>query len=588
MNRNRTHSPKDNARLLLAFALSAIILFCWQYFYQMPRQHEMNLARQAAEQERISRFAVETRHDEPVKTGKIAIARPDALRLSKRVEVISGDLRGSVSLTGARIDDLSLTKYAATLNSKDSVTLLSPSRSGEAYFAELGWLSASKGVTLPDASTQWESSALTLTPNAPVMLYWENGEGLRFEIEMAVDEHYMFSIKQRVINHSEREVRLAPYGLISQTYRKPEKKSPQLSHDGLIGVFNDVLEEVTYDHLEKKEKNRKTFENASGWLGITQKYWLTALIPADDKFKATFQRFPGEAGEDRFQADYLLEPRSVASGVTQESETRLFAGAKRLHLLDAYGEQYGIHLFDRAVDFGALYFLTRPLFLLLSYFNVLFGNFAIAILMLTVVIKILLYPLAHASYKGMARMKELTPKMKEIRERYAEDKLRMNQEIMALYKREKVNPAGGCLPLLLQLPVFIALYKVLLVAIEMRHAPFYGWIEDMSVPDPTNIFTLFGLLPWDAPALLQVGLWPIIMTITMIIQQKMSPKPTDPGQAWMMTWMPYLFLFLFATFPAGLVIYWAWSNVLSIGQQWMITRQVARSKEKKKQRGSEA
>jgi YidC/Oxa1 family membrane protein insertase len=332
--------------------------------------------------------------------------------------------------------------------------------------------------------------------------------------------------------------------------------------------MNNILEDIQYESL--RDDGARTFADARGWIGITDKYWLTALVPeAGTMFDAEYKFFK-RGDHDAYQTDLRGSAMEVAVGQTAQTKVRLFAGAKVVERLDDYSAKYDIPLFDRAVDFGMLYFLTRPIFGMMTYFHSLTGNFGVAILLLTCVIKILLFPLASKSMTAMSRMKKLTPKMTELRERYKDDKMKMNQEIMALYKREKVNPVAGCLPLLLQLPVFFALYKVLFVTIEMRHAPFFGWVKDLSALDPTNLFTLFGLIPWDAPAFLHLGIWPIIMCATMVVQQRLNPKPADEIQAMVMNWMPFMFLFLFASFPAGLVIYWAWNNVLSILQQLYI------------------
>lgn len=577
----------DTRNLVLTMVAAGIILLGWHFFYDAPRQKEA-AALKAARQEQLATQQAEQPTDAAKLPDSASIApaapvaasteapltRQQALEDTARIKIHSDALHGSLSLKGARFDDLTLARYHETLE-KDSpeVTVLSPARTAQVYFAEMGWLPASEGIITPSADTLWESTDTQLTPGNSVILFWENPQGVRFEMEVAMDKHYMFTITQRVINRSGAVIALAPYGLINRSYDQTGKKYFIL-HEGPLGIEEDALFEADYEQL--KEEGPVTVADTHGWLGITDKYWLTAIIPEKGRFKATYQHY-AQGTQDRFQTDLLAEAVKVTPGNSTSYTTRFFAGAKEVWLLDDYATQYSIPLFDRAVDFGSLYFLTKPIFRMLDYFYNLLGNFGLAILLLTVIIKLLLFPLANKSYNSMAQMKLLMPKMEEIRQRYKDgDKVQMNQEIIQLYKREGVNPASGCLPMLIQIPVFFSLYKVLFVTIEMRHAPFYGWVQDLSAIDPTNMFTLFGLIAWDPPSFMHVGVWPLIMTITMIIQQRISPKPTDPVQAQVMQTLPYVFLFLFASFPAGLVIYWAWNNTLSILQQLYITKRLAK------------
>jgi YidC/Oxa1 family membrane protein insertase len=562
--------PEETRNLLIALALSTLILLGWQYFYEMPRrQQEAALRQQQAGTQLTETTASAPQQAAPA---ELSSAQPvtleEALAQSPRLTIRSPEVTGSLQLTGARLDDLTLRNYRQTV-AKDSppVTLLAPSATQSGYFADLGWRSTD--TVVPSASTPWTASSQTLAPGQPVTLSWTNPEGVRFEMEFALDEHFLFTVTQRVINTTGRPLSLAPFGLINRELAH-ENQHFAILHEGAIGVVDNTLKEVSYKDL--REEGEQKFANAQGWLGISDKYWLTALIPdGPAPFTAKFQTYQSH-GTQRYQVDYLRPALQVAPGATGEQITRLFAGAKHVDLLDGYGKQYNIPLFDRAVDFGVLYFLTKPIFHLLHFFHTLLGNFGLAILALTCVIRLLMFPLANKSYYSMAQMRKLMPKMNDIRAKYGEDRLRMNQEVMELYKREKINPASGCLPMLLQIPVFFALYKVLFVTIEMRHAPFYGWLQDLSAPDPSNLFTLFGLIPWNTPSFLHIGILPILMTTTMIIQQKLNPKPNDPVQAQVMGLLPYLFLFLFASFPAGLVLYWVWSNMLSILQQFIITR----------------
>jgi YidC/Oxa1 family membrane protein insertase len=556
-----TQGP-DFKNLVLAIVAATTIMLAWQYFYERPRlaavQAQQAIAAQAAKKNQATAA--------PKLVATTDIADPTAG--APRIRINTPSLHGSISVVGARFDDLTLAKYHET-NQPESpeVTLLKRAADAHAYFVELGMLAHEAGIRVPDATSHWQTTDSELTVDKPVTLTWNNGAGLTFTREIAVDEHFMFTITDRVKNNGAAAVTLYPYGLVSRNYAD-DSKHTFFMHEGPLGVVEGVLEDITYKKL--REDGTQKFANTTGWLGMTDKYWLTALVPsADQKFDAEFKHF-SRGDVHAYQVDMRGQALDVPVGETVSTSTKLFAGAKVVSQLDAYRTQFNIPLFDRAVDFGSLYFLTRPIFSLLSFFHSLVGNFGIAILLLTFVIKLMLFPLASKSMTSMSRMKLLTPKMTELRERYKDDKMRLNQEIMALYKREKVNPVSGCLPILLQIPIFIALYRVLFVTIEMRHAPFYGWVTDLSAVDPSNIFTLFGLLPWNTPSFLHLGVLPLLMCATMVIQQRLNPKPADPIQAAMMNYMPYIFLFMFASFPAGLVLYWVVNNTLSIFQQLYI------------------
>jgi YidC/Oxa1 family membrane protein insertase len=561
--------PEDSRNLLIALILSTLIILGWQYFYEMPRRAQEAQSRSQHAPTSVS-SATSTPQGAPAETAtaNTPLSHEDALTQGQRLPIKTKEFSGSWQLRGARLDDLILRQYRQSVEANSpAMTLLAPSATHAGYFAELGWMSSD--TSTPNAESIWQADRPSLGVGHPVTLRWVNPEGVRFEMEIAVDEQFMFTITQRVINPTEKNVSLAPYGLINREVAQ-ENEHFAILHEGPLGVVDGALQEVSYEEL--REDGERRFTASQGWLGISDKYWLTALIPqSKGNFPTKYQAYQS-AGEQRYQIDYLLPSITVAPGGASEQVVRVFAGAKHVNMLDNYGAEFGIPLFDRAVDFGVLYFLTKPIFHLLHFFHTLIGNFGIAILALTVVIRLVMFPLANKSYYSMAQMQRLMPRMNELRDRYSDDRMRMNQEIMELYKREKVNPASGCLPMLLQIPVFFALYKVLFVTIEMRHAPFYGWIHDLSAPDPTNLFTAFGLIPWNAPSFLHIGLWPLLMTLTMIIQQRLNPKPADPVQAQVMAMLPYVFLFLFASFPAGLVMYWAWSNVLSILQQYVIKR----------------
>ncbi|MBI4184627.1 MAG: membrane protein insertase YidC [Proteobacteria bacterium] len=502
-----------------------------------------------------------------------ASARAGLLAREPRLEVRSRTLAGSVSLVGARIDDLTLLHYGASPSPQSPrIVLFSPPGEPAAYFAQFGWSAGTAGVALPDGTTRWQASAPALTPDTPVELRWENGQGLAFIIRLELDRGYVMTVTQRVENAGETPVTLYPFSLISRS-GTPKVTGYFILHEGLIGVLDGILKEIDYDDLQ--ESKTVAVKDTGGWIGITDKYWLAAIAPeVGGRMDARFSYHLDAGRTDKYQVDYLGKAIETPPGEARETKGYLFGGAKEVQVLDRYRDTLGLTSFDKAVDFGWFYWLTKPIFYALDWLNKFLGNFGLAILALTVAVKLAFFPLANKSYRSMSRMKKLQPEMMKIRERCGDDRVRMNQEIMALYKREKANPASGCLPMVIQIPVFFALYKVLFVTIEMRHAPFYGWIKDLSAPDPTSIFNLFGLIPWSPPEVMMVGAWPLIMGLTMFVQQRLNPQPPDPIQAKVFLLMPIVFTFLLAQFPAGLVIYWAWNNVLSVLQQWVIMKRM--------------
>jgi YidC/Oxa1 family membrane protein insertase len=486
-------------------------------------------------------------------------------------------------LKGARIDNLSLEQYRETIDPHSPpIVLFSPSGSPDAYYAEFGWVPAS-GTTqkLPGPDTLWTQDGNgALSADHPVTLTYDNGEGLVFHRTIAVDDHYLFTIKDEVQNKSAAPVALFPYGLISR-HGTPQVLGYYILHEGLIGVMGSQGEqEETYKKIEGKKS--ETWDATDVWLGFTDKYWAAALLPdTDAKVHARFSAGESE-GQKTYQTDYLLDAVNVAPGATGTADARLFAGAKEVSVvginfplasLGGYNQALNLNHFDLLIDWGWFYFITKPMFIALDFFFHLVGNFGIAILIVTVLVKLLFFPLANKSYASMAKMKAVQPEMTMIRERFADDKMKQQQAMMELYKKQKINPVAGCLPIALQIPVFFSLYKVLFITIEMRHAPFYGWIHDLSAADPTNVFTLFGLIPFDPTVLpvfgsfLHLGFWPLIMGITMWVQMKLNPPPPDPTQQMIFNWMPLIFTFMLGSFPAGLVIYWAWNNTLSVIQQ---------------------
>lgn len=594
-NNSPMSDPQNRRNLLLAVILSTVFMVAWQIFVLQPEQEAAEAAR--ATQEAMSREdkmraivdgveqtqtlrAFEPLDGSPAIAAIQPSAQERAAQNAQRIKINTSRMHGSLSLAGARIDDVTLADYKVSLDEGSAeIKALSRTDSEMPYFAEFGWVDANQqGVKLPSKTTMWKvmggAKDVVLTPTSPVTLLWDNGQGVRFVRTISVDENFMFSVEQRVENNSGVALSLSPYALINRQFIDPGQEYFIL-HEGPLAVQNEILEEVSYEDL--RDDGAQEFKTGRGWLGFTDKYWLTALVPDDASEHTLRMNYYSKNNADRYQADMLGQPKALAVGGEITTKTHLFAGAKEVHLLDSYSEKFEIPLFDRAVDFGMLYFLTRPFFSALTFFYGLVGNFGVAIMCLTVCVKLVLFPLANKSYKAMGQMKVLMPQIQELREKHKDDKMAMNQEMMKLYQKEKVNPMSGCLPILVQIPIFFALYKVLFVSIEMRHAPFFGWIHDLSAPDPTTIFNLFGLIPVDLPSFLQIGIWPVIMCITMILQQKLNPKPTDEMQAKVMAMLPYFFLFLFATFPAGLVIYWAWNNTLSITQQWIIMRRHGRN-----------
>jgi YidC/Oxa1 family membrane protein insertase len=593
----------EHKNTILAIVLSLIVVVGWQYFVGYP-QMEKQRKEQLLKQEEQAKFhpnqqpgtaqtaspatpgaAPAVPGAAPNTAAPLVHTREATIAASPHIAISTPRLNGSIDLKGARIDNLSLEQYRETVEpNSPAIVLFAPSGSPEAYYAEFGWVPAS-GVTqkVPGPETVWtQEGSGALGVDHPVTLTYDNGEGLVFRRTISVDDHYLFTLKDEVQNKSDGPVTLFPYGLISR-HGTPKVQGYYILHEGLIGVMGDKGEqEETYKKIE--EKKSETWEATDVWLGFTDKYWAAALLPdTDARVKATFSA--GEAGGRKtYQTDYLLDPVTVAPGATVTANARLFAGAKEVSVVgvnfpfagaSAGGYNQALHLnkFDLLIDWGYFYFLTKPMFLAIDFFFHLVGNFGIAILIVTVLVKLLFFPLANKSYASMAKMKAVQPEMTMIRERFADDKMKQQQAMMELYRKEKINPVAGCLPIAIQIPVFFSLYKVLFITIEMRHAPFYGWIHDLSAVDPTNVFTLFGLIPFDPTVLplvggfAHMGIWPLIMGVTMWVQMKLNPPPPDPTQQMIFNYMPIIFTFMLASFPAGLVIYWAWNNTLSVLQQ---------------------
>ena len=580
----------ENRNLILAITLSMAVLFGWQVFFVGP-ELEREAARQQVIAEQIAAADAESRStlaDSAGGTAAMPAAGGDDATTAvavPRITIDAPQIAGSISLAGLRIDDVVLRDYQET-QAEDSpnIQLLQRTDAKLPFFAEFRWTLNGTGVALPDASTVWTADRDVLSPGAPVTFTWDNGQGLLFSRQMAIDENYLFTIIDAVRNDTGATLAFNHYGRVRR-HGTPTTSGIWILHEGPIGVFDEIVSYQNYDDLadtrtDKRKAEDLTFDGSQGgWIGFSDKYWLTALIP-DQQSPLNFKFSEVGAQDALYQAGYInAQAQSVASGGTLEFTTRLFAGAKKVTLLDSYGETYGLAKFDRAIDFGWFYFLTKPFFYAINWLNGVLGNFGLAVIAFTVVVKLVFFPLANKSYRSMGKMRLLSPKIQQIRERHADDRMAMNKEMMELYKKEQINPAAGCLPVLLQIPVFFALYKVLFVTIEMRHAPFFGWITDLSAPDPTSVFNVFGLLPFGVdflPPFMQLGAWPIMMGLSMFFQMRLNPAPPDPVQARIFQFMPLIFTFLLATFPAGLVIYWTWNNLLSMAQQWYIIRSIAK------------
>jgi YidC/Oxa1 family membrane protein insertase len=573
----------NNSNMILALVLSALVLGLWFYFVERP---EMK-----AEQARQAALAHQHQQHEVVKNtppanapsgavGAAHMTRAQALKAGgARVAIDTPTVDGSILLKGGKFDDLRLKQYRETTDPKSpEIVLLSPAGTSFPYYAQFGWVAPpGSGIAVPNDGSVWKAPAnATLTPAAPVTLTWDNGHGLVFSRTVSIDAKYMFTVKDSVANHTGAAVTLYPYAYVARVGVPTEQHFWAL-HEGFVGIANGSLTDPNYTDF-KDGTPPKTFQSTGGWAGITDKYWMAAVIPPQNvQFNGNFAVNP-DGSTKSYQADYRLDGRTVAPGETTTVDQRLFAGAKVVQLLQSYEDKEGVKQFHMAVDWGWFWFFTQPIFWLLDLFYNFFGNFGIAIILLTVSIKLVFFPLADTSYRSMTKMKKLQPQMESIKERFADDRVRQQQETMELYKREKINPVSGCLPMLLQVPVFFSLYKVLLVTIEMRHAPlFHGaWIQDLSAPDPTTFWNLFGLFPWHAPsfipAYLSIGILPVIMGFSQFITTKMNPAPADPVQAKMFTYMPLIFTFMMASFPAGLVLYWTCNNLLSALQQYVMMR----------------
>jgi len=551
----------DSKNVLFAVILSTIVLIFWSTFFEPP------IVDQQVNESKITKNEDSSSPSIDDKEIKNEIVRTDSINKTNRIKIENRNIKGSISLQGAIIDDIIFKNYKESLNSENDVIFLNPKNSKNEYFVGTGWAAGGNDkIKLPLESTIWEVKGNNLlTPNNPVTLEWNNNEGLIFTKKIELDEKFLFKITQEIKNNSNKSFQFYPYAQITRN-EKPTGRQIYILHEGFLGVFGEELKEKDYDDIEKEKFSIKS---SKGWLGITDKYWLTAIVPEKGKeFKAEFSY-----KDNKYRANYIMREATILnpnSYVTNEVIT--FVAAKEVRVIDEYAQQLGIEKFDLAIDWGWFYFFTKPLFFIIDYFFKLTGNFGVAIVIITALIRLIFFPLANYSFKSMAKMKILQPEMVRLKELHKGDKVKLQQEMMALYKREKVNPVSGCLPVLIQIPFFFAIYKMLYVTLEMRHQPFFGWIKDLSDRDPTSIFNLFGLIPWDPPTFLMIGAWPILMGISMFVQQKLNPTPPDPIQAKIFMFFPIFLTIILAPFPSGLVVYWTVNNILTITQQWIIMR----------------
>ena len=550
----------DSKNVIAAIALSSAVIVLWSLFF-IPEQQTTN--QDLAQKEKIEKNTDTPSLDQKEKV--IVLSRDDALKQNERIKFENENVTGSISLKGATIDDLTFKNYKVNLDEEKKVTLLGPRNITKGYLIESGFVTSDKNVEIPTSNTIWSLEGNDkLTTQSPIRLFWLNEQGLRFEKEISIDDKYLFTIKQKIINQSNKKYDFYSYGQIIRN-EIPEIIDFLILHEGLIATLDDELIEEDYDDIQEKKFSRVA---KKGWLGISDKYWITSLIPPKDKeFKTTFDY------KNKFRANFIAtEPLALNENSFVEEELQVIVAAKRVDVIDGYAESLNIEKFDLVIDWGFLYFITKPLFYGIDYFFKLLGNYGLAIIAITICIRLAFFPLANFSFRSMAKMKALQPEMVRLKELHKNDKMKLQQSMMALYKKEKVNPMSGCLPILVQIPVFFALYKVLFVTIEMRQMPFYGWIHDLSERDPTSVFNIFGLLPYDVPSFLVIGAWPVAMGASMWVQQKLNPAPTDPMQAKIFAFFPLFLTVILAPFPSGLVIYWTVNNILTMAQQVFIMK----------------
>ena len=561
---------ENQKNLFLAIVISMAIIFGFQLL--VPQPERAPISEEQTFEENSVELSIQNTNTQ------IVINRDEVISSSGRVIFDNGKIKGSINLEGGFIDDLVLEEFRETLDpTSDLIEFLNPLGSQDAYYLDTGWVSSDSTLELPNNKSIWKTNKTSMGVDDPVKLFWTNSQGITFEKIISLDENYLFNVDQRVVNNSDKSFDLFPFGL-SKRQGIPEMQNFFILHEGPISITDGVLEEYDYDDLKENKKIKHT--SIGGWIGITDKYWQTAIIPNQNEPIHQTYSYSFAENVDNFQTDIVGEKIAVSNGASISHNFKLFAGPKIVSVIDTYMEEYGIQEFDRSVDFGWFYFLTKPIFNVLQFVFGYVGNFGWSIIAFTILMRICFFPLAQQSFKSMAKMKKLGPEMQRLKEQYGDDRAGMQKEMMALYKREKANPIAGCLPILLQIPVFFALYKVLFVTIEMRHAPFIGWIHDLSAPDPLGLLTAFGFFDWNVPGILQlfnIGIWPILMGISMFLQQKLNPAPVDKMQAKIFMFLPIVFTFVLGGFAAGLVIYWTTNNVLSMAQQYVIQRKIIKS-----------
>tara|TARA_B100002051_G_scaffold200443_1_gene190400 strand:- start:2891 stop:4588 length:1698 start_codon:yes stop_codon:yes gene_type:complete len=557
----------DNRNVFVAIALSLAVLLFWGAFFETPKPIGTNDNFNTSQTKNKKRSESENITPNINQTElPTTISREDSISSTKRIKIDNDKIRGSISLRGGIFDDLSFKAYKKEIDNDDNVVFLNPKETEDGFFVETGWTSIGNKIKVPTINSLWSVVGNnTLSVNKPIILEWNNNEGIIFRKKIELDEKYLFKINQEIQNNTNKAIELYPYAQITRNKKPDDVMGFYILHEGFIGVFDEELKEDDYDDIEDKKIVR---EADNGWLGITDKYWLAAVVPPkDENFKSTFLY------KDAFKANYILNnPVAIAPSSKKDNQIRLFVAAKEVETIDTYAEAQNIEKFDLVIDWGWFYFFTKPLFFIIDYLFKITGNFGIAIILITAAIRIIFFPLANYSFRSMAKMKALQPEMTRLKELHKDDKVKLQQGIMSLYKKEKVNPASGCLPILIQIPFFFAIYKMLFISLEMRHQPFFGWIKDLSAQDPTSIFNLFGLIPWDPPGFLIIGIWPILMGLTMLLQQKLNPAPTDPIQAKIFMFFPLFLTIILAPFPSGLVVYWTVNNILTIAQQWVIIK----------------
>ena len=550
----------DTKNLIAAISLSAAVIIIYALFFG-PSPEEIKRSQEQKNKIIQSSEAPSLEVSETVSKS----SRKEAIEENERIKFENENIKGSISLLGGTIDDLTFKKYTKTLNGNDQIILLNPKKINDGYFVETGWVTNNKNIDLPDSNTLWNIEGNNkLSPNNPIKLVWSNKQGIKFQKNIKIDNQFLFTINQKIINNSEKTYDFYPYGQIVRN-KAPKVTNFYILHEGLIGVFDEQLVEKDYEDIKEKKFSQNT---KSGWLGITDKYWITTLIPETNKeFRADFDF------KNKFRANFIeTKPIEISANSSDSSEIKIIVAAKEVDVIDGYAENSNITKFDLAIDWGWFYFFTKNFFFAIDYFFKLTGNFGIAIILITACIRIVFFPLANYSFRSMAKMKVLQPEMTRLKELHKDDKTKLQQEMMALYKKEKVNPVSGCLPIFIQIPFFFAIYKVLFVTLEMRHQPFFGWIKDLSERDPTSLFNLFGLIPWDPPSFLLIGIWPCLMGISMYLQQKLNPTPPDPIQQKIFMFFPLFLTVILAPFPSGLVIYWTVNNVLTMAQQIVIMK----------------